>query len=160
LEGFKFRWFIPGWIIVIFLFKELIEPKVAILSFFVGMLNGFILDTVAHRLKLWSYPRQPFLSKNYFLLVIPAWGVFGSQVNVMWNLVREHWMNIEWLSGVTITTIFLTFSLFVLYEIPNLYRKSWQYSTSLTKVLPGWVLLILFFRAFYKILYLIVSFAL
>lgn len=162
MEGnrFKFRWFIPIWFVLIFLLKELIEPRVAIFSFFVGMLSGFILDIFAHWLKLWSYPRQPFLSKNYFLLVIPAWGVFGSQVNVIWNLLREYWINIEWLSGVTITTVFLAFSLFTLYEIPNLYRKSWQYSVSLINVLPGWILLILFFRASYKIFYLIVSFAL
>jgi hypothetical protein len=159
LEGskFKFRWLIPIWIVTIFFLKNLIDPIVIIYPFLVGMLGGFLLDIIGHRLNLWQYPRQPFLSRDYFLLVIPAWGVFGSQINVIWNLARKYFITCEWPQAVTLTTFIVHFPLYSLYELPNLYRKSWKYSISMRGVIVGWIPLILYFRALYKIFYLIFS---
>jgi hypothetical protein len=159
LEGskFKFRWLIPIWIVTIFFLKNLIDPIVIIYPFLVGMFGGFLLDIIGHRLNLWQYPRQPFLSRDYFLLVIPAWGVFGSQINVIWNLARKYFITCEWVQAVTLTTFIVHFPLYSLYELPNLYRKSWKYSVSMCRVILGWVPLILYFRTLYKIFYLIFS---
>jgi hypothetical protein len=154
---FKFRWLIPSWIVILLFIKDLIDPIVAISPLFLGMLGGLILDIIGHKMRLWNYPRQSFLSREYFLFVIPAWGVFSSQINVIWNLARKYFITCEWPQAVIFTTFLLYFSLCPLYELPNLYRKSWEYSTAMRGVLVGWIPLILYFRALYKIFYLIFS---
>ena len=154
---FKFRWFIPSWIVLAIFLKEVIGIESILYQIFLGMINGFLLDILGHKLKLWNYPRQPFFSRAYFLLVVPAWGIFGSQVNVIWNLTRKYFISWEWIYGVVFTTLLLSLFLFILYELPNLYRKSWKYSVSMRKVAIGWIPLILYFRLSYKIFYLIIS---
>lgn len=156
--NFKFRWLIPLWFLLILplIAFDLMEDHKIVLSFIVGAIGGFLLDVLGHTLGLWNYPRQPFLSRDYFMLVIPAWGVFGSQINVSWNLLREYLITFpDWTLSIVFTSILLAVLLFCVYEIPNLYRKSWEYSVSLEIVAIGWIPLILYFRILYKIFLII-----
>ena len=129
--SFKFRWFaLLSGILFLWLSVQIFGEngiKISLISFLSGMVSGFILDVFATRFSLWSYPRQPFKSKYYFLIVTPAWGVFGMQVNVFWNFLRLLLAG-EWISSVSCVGSIITAILFVSYEFPNLRRKSWQYS--------------------------------
>jgi len=119
------------------------EIREAMIAFLLGMFCGFSLDLFGvGRLHLWNYPRQPFLGKKYFAFVVPAWGVFGMQINLLWN-----WLEIPWL-----TFIVLTVGLFAMYEIPNLKTGSWQYQSSMRLVGIGWWPLILYFRIAFEII--------
>jgi len=115
------------------------EIKEATLSFVIGAFSGFLLDCLGvAKLKLWIYTKQEFRSKSYFGVVIPAWGIFGMAINLIWN-----WVYIS-----EIAAFFaITLGLFTLHEIPNLKTKSWKYSVSMRVVIPGWFLLILGLRA-------------
>jgi hypothetical protein len=110
------------------------EIKEATISFSIGALGGFILDCIGvAKLKLWYYTKQPFLSKSYFAIVIPAWGIFSMAVNLLWNKIPFPEI---------ITFSLLTLGLFSLHEIPNLKTSSWKYSVSMKVVVPGWVPLV------------------
>lgn len=117
------------------------ETVEAVLAFFAGALSGLFLDLLGVRkLKLWNYPRQPFLSKKYFSIVVPAWGVFGMTINLLW----------AWFGGSTVPlmvlVMFITLGLLIVYEFPNLNSKSWEYYASFRVIIPGWFPMILFFR--------------
>lgn len=152
---FKFRRFtiFSGIFLILIAFLDESKIELLIFSFFAGMIDGLFLDLVAHSFAspLWKYPRQPFKSRDYFLLVIPAWGVFSMQINFLWNFLRL-WIRGEWIFSVSLTGAIITIILFLLYEIPNLKRKAWQYQWSLKKIIIGWPLLIIIFRLNYKIL--------
>jgi len=110
------------------------EIKEMLLSFALGALGGFLLDCFGvAKLKLWFYTKQPFLSKPYFAIVIPAWGIFSMTVNLLWDKIPFP----------EITTFsLLTLGLFSLHEIPNLKTESWKYSVPMKIVVPGWLPLV------------------
>lgn len=120
------------------------EIKEAILSFAIGAAGGFALDWVGvAKLKLWLYTKQKFLSKPYFGVVIQTWGILGMATNLIWN----------WAHMPEIVVFFcITLGLFALHEIPNLKTESWRYSVPMWIVIPGWLPLILAFRAVYLLL--------
>ena len=138
----RMRWFILGsGIVLLLLAYKTGEAIEAIIAFCMGTLLGFLIDCVGiGKLNLWSYSRQPFLSKKFFFIVIPAWGVFGMTINLLWI----------WFSHMTVSWIVLfvpiTAGLLILYEFPNLNSKSWEYRASSRLVISGWFPMVLFFR--------------
>ena len=131
----KIRWpMLLCGIIFLFLAYWQKELTLAIVSFLVGMTVGFSLDLVGvKKLGLWNYPRQSFMGKHYFGIVVPAWGIFGMSLNLILN-----WFVMSW---TVIAIIFL-----VLYELSNLRTRSWQYHTPHWLVVIGWFPLVLVFR--------------
>ena len=113
------------------------EMRNASIAFGIGAAGGFLLDAIGTKFRFWVYLRQPFLSSKYFLIVLPAWGVFGMAVNLAW----DWWGVTPWLA-LTIITI----GLFILHEIPNLKVKSWEYNVPLWFVFLSWVPLVGSFR--------------
>lgn len=114
------------------------EMKEATLSFAIGALGGFILDYVGvAKLKLWTYTNQKFLSKSFFGIIIPAWGIFDMTINLIWN-----WLLISEIAAFSCITL----GLFTSHEIPNLKTKEWKYSVPMWLVIPGWLPLIMGFR--------------
>ena len=129
------RWpiFALGLILVFFALNKG-EIKEAIISFVIGASGGFLLDCIGvAKLKLWFYTKQPFLSKPYFAIVIPAWGIFSMTVNLLWDKIP--------FPEITSFSL-LTLGLFSLHEIPNLKTESWKYSVSMKVVVPGWLSLV------------------
>ena len=118
------------------------ETVEAGIAFWAGVVLGFLLDCIGvGKFNFWKYPRQKFLSKEYFELVVPAWGVFGMTINLLWQ-----WFDTP------IAFIAITAGLIVIYELPNLISKSWEYYTNKYAVVGGWFPLILSFRAVFLIL--------
>jgi hypothetical protein len=138
------RWVALGCAILLFslaFFKS--ATWEAIIAFSVGAFCGFVLDLFGTgKYKLWYYPRQPFLEKQYFAIVVPAWGVFGLTINLLWN-----WLNSPWLAFVVLTT-----GLLVFYELPNLKSGSWKYQSPPWLVAAGWFPLILYFRIVFQMI--------
>jgi len=110
------------------------EITQALLSFLIGVVGGFLMDCLGvAKLKLWYYTKQPFLSKSYFGVVIPCWGIFAMTIDLLWDRIP--------LSEIT-TFSFMTLLLFSIYELPNLKTKSWKYSVSMKIVSLGWLPLV------------------
>lgn len=142
----RMRWFVLIGGITLFilgLFRgELWEVGI---SFIVGLAGGLLTDIVGvGKFKLWHYPRQPFPGRHYFLITLPAWGVFGVAVNLTWN----------WMGSVSllISSAAITTGLFLFHEVPNLKTKSWVYRAPSWIIVLGWLPLILFFRVLYVFL--------
>lgn len=111
---------------------------VAFLSFTIGALGGFAVDYLGIRvLKLWTYPRQKFLKKEYFMLVIPGWGVFGMMVNLPLS-----WIQVS--NEIALPMLML--SLFVFCELPNIKIGTWKYNAPIWLIALCWIPLILAFR--------------
>ena len=121
------------------------QSSLVLMTFLLGMISGLLIDLIGvGKLGLWSYSRQPFLKKKYFAFVVPAWGIFGMLINLTWNWFVHSTIWEHLLFFLAITTVLL-----ILYEVPNLKIKSWQYCTSKWLVILGWFPLILFFRALF-----------
>ena len=107
------------------------------ISLIAGCVVGFTIDYAGVSLNLWNFPRQPFLSWQYFAIVVPCWGIFGATINMVndWHM-RKGWISILILSVVVMA----------IYEVPNLLTESWLYSASTVIVLLGWFPLIFLFR--------------
>lgn len=106
----------------------------------VGCIVGLTIDYFGITLGLWEFPRQSFLSWQYFLIVIPCWGVFGATI----NMLNDWYMKKRWLS------IFLSSLLVMgLYELPNLITGSWSYTASAIIICVGWYPLIIVYRLSY-----------
>lgn len=136
------RWFALCCGIVLFLIAlRRGETNEALIAFIVGGISGFILDIVGVKiLHFWKYPRQPFPRRKYLAIVVPAWGVFGMTINLLWD-----WIDISWLAF-----CLLTAGLVFIYEAPNLWTKSWEYNGSPRWLIgTGWLLMIIYFRLFY-----------
>jgi len=135
----KFRWIILSVGIVLFSIAFLRkETMVAFLSFTIGALGGFAVDYLGIRvLKLWTYPRQKFLKKEYFMLVIPGWGVFGMMVNLPLS-----WIQVS--NEIALPMLML--SLFVFCELPNIKIGTWKYNAPIWLIALCWIPLILAFR--------------
>jgi hypothetical protein len=108
----------------------------AIIMFTVSIGIALPIDIVAMKTGLWNYPRQKFFSKEYFCIVLPAWGIFGVSINLLWPYCG---------GGVT-SLVILTIAMFIFYEIPNIKTISWRYRYSLPLVFIGWFPLVALFR--------------
>lgn len=104
------------------------------MMFLEGMAGGFIIDAIGISAGYYYFPRQPFLSIEYFAIVIPAWGVFGVLVNCLWSWVGKE----KFWQGMAVTLV----PLFAWYEGTNLITHSWVYTTPFWAVGLGWVPLI------------------
>jgi len=120
------------------------EITIAILAFILGAISGFSLDCLGVGvLKLWKYPRQEFLKKQYFGLVVPAWGAFGMSINLCW----------QWIQIPDPITFFISTIVFIgLYELPNLKSSSWEYFAPTWLIVAGWFPLIFVFRMLFMML--------
>lgn len=138
----RMRWFILGsGIALLLLAYKTGETIEAVIAFCVGALLGFLIDYIGMgKLNLWSYPRQPFLSKKFFFIVIPAWGVFGMTINLLWIWFGH--ITVSWI----VLFILITVGLLIFYEFSNLNSKSWEYRASSRLVISGWFPMVLFFR--------------
>ncbi len=127
-------------------FKE--ELLCVLISFVLGFLGGFLIDIFGVKMaKLWKYPRQKFLSPEYFRIVLPAWGVFSMAINLTW----------EWFFGnFFIAVIIITLILFAIHELPNVKTHSWKYYTPTWLVILGWPPLIIVFRYSYIFLFFLI----
>lgn len=99
-----------------------------------GMAGGFIIDCIGIGAGYYYFPRQPFLSAEYFAIVIPCWGVFGLLLNTMWNLLGKD----KFWQGMAVTLV----PLFAFYEGTNLLTQSWVYTTPFHAVALGWMPLV------------------
>jgi hypothetical protein len=104
------------------------------MMFLEGMVGGFIIDAIGISAGYYYFPRQPFLSAEYFAIVIPCWGVFGMLINCLWSWVGKE----KFWKGMVVTLV----PLFAWYEGTNLISHSWVYTTSFWAVGLGWVPLI------------------
>ena len=118
----------------------------AFVSCIVGIIGGFLIDLIGvQKLGFYSYPRQKFLTRDYFSIVSPAWGVFGMTINMPWN----------WLVGTGIqfySYIILTAVLMVFYELLNFKSVSWRYYVPKWIVILGWIPMIIAFRTTFLLL--------
>jgi len=139
------RWTILALSVALFFIASLKgELNIAIITFILGAIVGFFIDCLGvAKLKLWKYTKQEFLKKEYFFIVVPAWGALGMAVNLIWN-----WIKIPEL----ILFAVITLSLFSLHEIPNLKTKSWEYRIPMRLVIIGWIPLILAYRIIFLLL--------
>jgi len=104
------------------------------MMFVEGMAGGFIIDCIGISAGYYYFPRQPFLSIEYFAIVIPCWGVFGLLLNTMWNLLGKD----KFWQGMAVTLV----PLFAFYEGTNLLTQSWVYTTPFYIVALGWIPLV------------------
>lgn len=138
------RWFgLACFIILLVLAWRRKELKNYAFSLIVGCLVGLTIDSIGIRAGMWYFPRQPFLSLEYILIVIPCWGVFGATINMVddWYLKKSHF-----------DILIIWVSVMALYELPNLLSGSWEYTANPMIVTLGWLPLILVYRYSYLIL--------
>lgn len=110
------------------------------ISLAVGCVIGFAYDGVGISLGLWDFPRQPFMSAEYWLIVVPCWGVFGATI----NMVNDWYLGNAWYSIAVMTILFI-----IVYEVPNRATGSWEYQASAPIVILGWFPLVLTYRLSY-----------
>lgn len=96
-----------------------------------GMVGGFLVDLVGINAEYYYFPRQPFLSPEYWLIVIPCWGVFGLTLNYLWRVVGQD----HFIKGTIVTLP----TLLVWYEGVNLFTHSWVYTVPSYVVVLGWI---------------------
>ena len=101
------------------------------MMFVEGMAGGFIIDCIGISAGYYYFPRQPFLSAEYFAIVIPCWGVFGLLLNTLWHLLGKE----KFWRGMAVTLV----PLFAFYEGTNLLTQSWVYTTPFYAVALGWI---------------------
>ena len=113
-------------------------PERALVAFAVGVVAGFLIDSIGSmKLCLWKYPRQPYLTKEYLLIVVPCWGIFGMMVNLLWD-----WIEVSpW-----VVFVVLVVGLGVFWEALNLKTKSWEYHAPKWSIVVGWFPLLLVLR--------------
>jgi hypothetical protein len=105
--------------------------------FLEGMVGGFIVDCVGINAGYYDFPRQAFMSFEYFTIVIPCWGLFGMLINCLWNWLGKE----KFIRGMLVTYI----PLFIWYEGTNLITGSWVYHAPLWSIIVGWMPLIIVF---------------
>lgn len=110
----------------------------------VGALIGLTLDLIlGFGVGLWYFPRQPYWSFEYWLILPFCWAVFGAMVNVAWDWAKGHFL----LIFIAINTL-----LFLIYEIPNLVTRSWVYDAPFWLVLIGWLPMVIVTRLSYLLI--------
>ena len=132
------RWFgLACFLILLLMAWRKGDMKNYAIAFSLGCALGFAIDGVGIPLGLWEFPRQPFLSLEYFLVVVPCWGVFGATINMI-----KDW----YIKSSIVGLILLTIAMRTIYEVPNLMTGSWVYTTSSLLVNLGWIPLIIAYR--------------
>lgn len=86
-----------------------------------GSIMGVFLDFIAS--SFWSYPRIPFGTLTYLLIVVPAWSLYAIMTWSTWKLTKN----------VLLTTLIVMIAT----EGINLIMGSWSYTT------PLWVFALL-----------------
>ena len=132
------RWFgLACFLILLFMAWRKGELRNYAIALIAGCVVGFVIDYVGISLRLWEFPRQPFLSWQYFAIVVPCWGVFGATINMVndWHM-RKGWVSI----------FILAVAVMAVYEIPNILTESWGYTVSTTLIILGWFPMIVLFR--------------
>ncbi len=71
------------------------------IAFLEGMVGGFLIDSIGINAGYYYFPRQPFLSLEYFAIVIPCWGVFGLFINCLWKWIGKE----KFLNGMAVTVM-------------------------------------------------------
>ena len=104
------------------------------MMFVEGVVGGFIIDCVGIGAGYYYFPRQPFLSPEYMLIVLPCWGVFGLFINCLWKWIGKE----RFMRGMAATYM----PLFIFYEGSNILTGSWVYTVPFHIVLLGWLPLI------------------
>jgi len=99
--------------------------------FLEGMVGGFIIDCIGIDAGFYYFPRQPFLSLDYFLIVIPCWGVFGLLLNCLWGWFGKE----QFLRSMAVSIL----PMFFFYEGSNLITGSWIYTVPFYVVALGWI---------------------
>ena len=109
------------------------------MTFLEGMVGGLIIDSIGVNAGYYYFPRQPLYSPEYWLIVIPCWGVFGLALNFLWSWVAKG----RFIRGSLITIPVL----FAFYEGTNLLTDSWVYTTPFWVIALGWIPLVYVFAA-------------
>lgn len=107
------------------------------IMFIEGMVGGIIVDSIGVNAGYYYFTRQPLYSFDYYMIVLPCWGVFGLLVNIFWTWIGKG----KFLRATIATTLLL----FVFYEASNLYTGSWVYTVPFGWVIVGWTPLIFAF---------------
>lgn len=99
-----------------------------------GMVGGLIIDSIGVNAGYYGFPRQPLYSLNYWLIVIPCWGIFGMLINCLWDWFGKE----KFIRSMVVTFI----PLFCFYEGTNLITGSWVYHAPLIAIVSGWIPLV------------------
>jgi hypothetical protein len=152
----KFRWIVFSLGVMFFIFACFLRIAFnAVIAFTLGCYIGFFIDLFGIYCGFWKYTRGRFMKKEYFLTVIPTWGIFSMMINMLWEAqVWSLLVNLEWYLLDAIKTVIIGLALFCLHELPNLKTKSWTYSTRISKyiIFAGWFPLVAGFRSAYVVL--------
>lgn len=116
--------------------KSPVKTKIKYFSmtFLEGMVGGLLIDCVGVNAGYYYFPRQAFLSWQYFAIVIPCWGVFGLLINCLWSWLGKE----KFLRGMASTVV----PLLAFYEGSNIITGSWVYTVHFAVVALGWIPLI------------------
>lgn len=101
------------------------------MMFVEGMVGGLIIDSIGVNAGYYYFPRQPLYSLNYWLLVIPCWGVFGLLLNCLWDWLGKD----RFIRSMMVSIV----PLFIFYEGSNLITGSWIYTAPFYVVVLGWI---------------------
>lgn len=99
--------------------------------FLEGMVGGIIIDGIGVNAGYYFFPRQPLYSLNYFLVVVPCWGVFGMLLNCLWDWFGKD----KFIRSMAVSVL----PLFIFYEGANIITQSWIYMTPFYVVAVGWL---------------------
>jgi hypothetical protein len=99
--------------------------------FIEGMVGGLIIDSIGVNAGYYTFPRQSLYSLDYWLIVIPCWGVFGLLLNCLWDWFGKE----KFLRSMAVSIL----PLFIFYEGSNLITGSWVYNVPFYVVLLGWI---------------------
>ena len=112
------------------------ELKPASISFLIGVITGFVVDSVLMNWHLREYPGPTII---WWTITLPCWGALSMTINVVWD--RFHWRSNQWLIlfGITAT-------LAILLELPNIMTESWVYHAPIWLIILGWPLVVYGFR--------------
>lgn len=101
------------------------------MMFVEGMVGGLIIDSIGVNAGFYSFPRQPIYSLDYWLIVIPCWGIFGMLLNCLWDWFGQD----KFLRSMAVSII----PLFIFYEGTNFITHSWIYTSPFSVVVAGWI---------------------
>ena len=155
----KFRWIMFSLGILFFILASLRGvASDAITAFILGLFLGFVIDYFGTLFNLWTYARGSFKKREYFVIVIPIWGIFSMILNMLWEMpILWNWLLYlisEWYLIAMVKVVIITLILFCLHELSNLKTRSWSYGEGISNwiITIGWFPLILGFRYIYVVL--------
>ena len=116
-------------------------------AFLLAVPFGLCIDYIGiAKLKYWHYPRVPFPSKTYALLILPAWGILAVTTNLLYDLILK--ITVSDILALSLSTVLLLLES----ELLNIKTNSWKYNYnkfSRYTFCMGWSLLIVCIRIFY-----------